>query len=97
MKSFCTNCSSLEVFSFRQAADVVTGEPYEDLCCDVCHSVVVSVQGREDDIEQVAWMSVENGDVSKALLYFNLDEKIHPLGVIGKVTTRAEVISKRSN
>lgn len=46
-------------------------------------------------IEQVAWVSVENGAVSKALLYFNLDEKIQPLGVIGKITTRTEVISNR--
>jgi hypothetical protein len=47
MKSFCKNCESLQPSSFRLEHDAETRKPYEDLCCNTCHFVVATVQGRE--------------------------------------------------
>jgi hypothetical protein len=47
MKSFCKNCESLQPSSFRLEHNAETRKPYEDLCCNTCHFVVATVQGRE--------------------------------------------------
>jgi len=47
MKAYCQNCASLQPSSFRLERDAATGAPYEDLCCDTCHFVVATVEGRE--------------------------------------------------
>jgi hypothetical protein len=46
MKAYCQNCASLQPSSFRLERDAATGAPYEDLCCDTCHFVVATVEGR---------------------------------------------------
>jgi hypothetical protein len=47
MKAYCENCKSLQLARFRLGSDVATGESYEDLCCDVCHFIVATIQDRE--------------------------------------------------
>jgi hypothetical protein len=44
-----------------------------------------------------AWVSVKTGGVSAAVLYFDIDEPIRPLGVIGDATTRAAMAKEQPN
>jgi hypothetical protein len=75
MKSFCKNCESLQPSSFRLEHDAVTRKPYEDLCCNTCHFVVATVQGREALAqpvqEPVAWAVYYKGGGSKSLHWPN--------------------------
>jgi hypothetical protein len=62
MKSYCENCDSLQLSSFRSARDAVTGALYEDLCCGTCHFIVATIQEREALAqpvqEPVAWVGL---------------------------------------
>lgn len=46
MKAYCENCTSIQSASFRPGKDAVTGELFEDLCCDECHFVIATVKER---------------------------------------------------
>ena len=47
MRAYCENCALSQPSNFRPGNDAVTGEPYEDLCCNICHFIVATVQERE--------------------------------------------------
>ena len=46
IKAYCKSCGERRQASFRPGNDAVSGEAFEDLCCDTCHFVIATISGR---------------------------------------------------
>ena len=50
MKAYCDNCKDTKPAFFDLCHDAKTGEPFEDLVCYDCHSIIACITDRTDTL-----------------------------------------------
>ena len=50
MKAYCDNCKDTKPAFFDLCHDAETGEPFEDLVCYDCHSIIACITDRTDTL-----------------------------------------------